>query len=293
LRVDPDRFARDFDRLPFGYDHELSGLDLLSFDAIRALAERYDREYFVAGSAPTPGTPFYSVTQGRFAPGEALERLDTVPQRVLLKRPEMYDARYGALLRELFATIVALRGGLRGERVVRLASSILVSSAAAITPFHFDPEISFFFQIAGDKVYHLYTPSDLSEPELERFYTMGIVNIGQVDLAARDPRQEHVFALAAGKGMHQPQNCPHWVETRASRSISYVFSYETDAMRAAGRTRACNYYLRRMGGNPAPPGVRPDLDRWKAAAMRAFIPARKGVAGLLPAPVRERLRAVL
>jgi hypothetical protein len=165
LQVDPQIFARDFDRLPFGYEHDLSGLDLLGFASVRALAEKYDREYFVASGAPTPATKFYSVSQGAYSPLEALDRLDTVNQRVLLKRPEIYDDRFADLLQALFKQVVALRGGLRGERVVRLASSILVSSAAAITPFHFDPEISFFFQIEGEKIYHLYDPLVLTEPE--------------------------------------------------------------------------------------------------------------------------------
>ncbi len=273
--IDRDTFERDFDRLPFGYGHRLSGHELFTFGTLRELASKYDREFFVAASAAAPGSPFYSVPYGTLSPGEALDRLDSVASRVLLKRPELYDARYGELLDGLFAEVLALRGGLRGERVVRLASSILISSAHAITPFHFDPEISFFFQIEGEKVYHLYSPSVLGEGELERFYRMGIVNIGQVDLEGRDPASEHVFRLSAGLGMHQPQNCPHWVETRDTRTISYVFSFETDAMRARGRTRAFNYYARAAGLRPSPPGTHPAIDAGKAKVMEIATPLRK------------------
>lgn len=284
LHKDQRVFERDFDRLPFGYDHNLNGLDLLSFESVKALAQKYDREYFVSSGAPSPATPFYSVSHGRHSPIEALEQLDTQKQRVLLKQPEIYDSRFADLLHSLFKQVLDLRGGLRGERVVRLASSILVSSAHTITPFHFDPEISFFFQIDGEKIYHLYAPTVLAEPELERFYNMGIVNIGQVDLAGRDPASEHVFTLIGGKGMHQPQNCPHWVETRSSRSISYVFSFETDTMRARGRTRAFNHYLRALGGRPADPGTHPKLDYYKATAMQLFIPLRKRAAKMFRRP---------
>src|SRR5262249_10177785 len=155
-------------------------------------------------------------------------------------------ARFRELLDTLFRQVVDLRGGLRRERVVRLESGILISSAATTTPFHFDPEINFFSQIEGEKIYHAYAPSVLTEPELERFYIRGVVNIGQVQLNGRDPAREHVFTLGPGKGFHQPQNSPHWVETRESRSVSYAFVWESNATRARGRVRAFNYYLRKL-----------------------------------------------
>jgi hypothetical protein len=271
-----------FGHVPFGYDHNLSGHELFSFDTLTELARDYDRDYFLSGGAPTPGTRFYSVTMHGDTPYDAIGRLDAGNQRILLKRPENYDPRYRDLMHALFDQSIAIRGGLRkDEHVVRLDSSILISSAATITPFHFDPEISLFFQIEGDKVYHLYEPVVLSEPELENFYWMGIVNIGQVDLHGREARREHVFHLHPGMGMHQPQNSPHWVETGASRSISYVFSFETNVSRAMGRTRAFNHYMRRAGLTPAEPGLHPAADSMKASAMQALIPLRKGVARML------------
>ena len=163
------------DRVPFGYEHNLSGLDLFAFDALESLAAKYDRDYFVAAGAPTPGTQFYSVRYGEQTPAQAIQRLEAGNQRILLKRPgAVRPPRVRrADARALFEQVLEMRGGLQhGERVVRLDSSILVSSSETITPFHFDPEVSFFFQIEGRKVYHLYAPSALSESELERFYWM-------------------------------------------------------------------------------------------------------------------------
>ena len=100
---------------------------------------------------------------------------------------------------------------------------------------------------------------------------------GQIDLAGRDPDKEHVFELRAGAGMHQPQNSPHWVQTGATRSISYVFSFETNRSRALGRTRAFNYYQRKSGFAPAPVGRSPRLDAAKSAFMRLAIPARQAL----------------
>jgi hypothetical protein len=211
---------------------------------------------------------------------EAMRRIDSSAVRVLLKRPENHDVRFRRLLDSLFEQVVALRGGLQGERVARLESAVFVTSASSITPCHFDPEIAFFAQIEGHKNYHVYSPASMSDVELENFYRRGLVSIAQVDLPTRDPKYERFYPLKPGEGHHQPQNSPHWVETGAERSISYSFVFETDVSRARNRTRACNYFLRRTGINPAPPGARPPADAAKAAAMRVMFPIRRRLSNL-------------
>jgi hypothetical protein len=280
LNFNLETFRDSLDREPFGFTHNLSELDLFEPDSLRGLAEKYadhPDDYFAAASAPAPGAEFYSVPYADFSPREALDRLDSGDYRVLLKRPENHDPRFRELLDTLFRQVMDLRGGLGGQRVVRLQSTVLISSAATITPFHFDPEVNFFAQIEGAKIYHVFSPSVLTEAELERFYIRGVVNIGQVGLKGRDPAREHVFTLGPGKGLHHPQNAPHWVETGKSRSVSYGFVFETEGTRAQGRVRAFNYYLRKLRLNPARPGDRTSVDGLKAATMRAAIPVRKAV----------------
>ena len=279
LRADPEMFARCLDCIPFGFQHALSTLEHFSDASLLSLAEKYDGgDYFVAAGAPSPDTGFYAVPHGTQTPREALQNLESGNYRVLMKRPERHDRRFRDLLDALFGDVLAMRRELESERIVRLDSSILVSASAAITPFHFDPEISFFFQIEGEKTYHLYEPGVMSEAELERFYVKGIVNIGEAALADRPRAAEHIFALGPGKGLHQPKNAPHWVETHASRSVSYAFSFETERTRALGRTRSFNRYLRAMGASPALPGTHPTRDALKATAMQLVTPLRKGLA---------------
>src|ERR1043166_3074928 len=278
LNLDPAAFRDSFDREPFGYTHNLNELEIFASDSLRNLVEKYSshsHDQYVAGGAVAPSHEFYSVQHPSYTTLEAFDRLDESNSRILLKRPERYDARFRELLDKLFRQVIDLRGGLGSEQLLRLESAVLISSAATITPFHFDPEINFFAQIEGNKTYHVYSPSTLSEAELERFYIRGVVNIGQVGLDGRDPAHEHVFCLQPGKGLHQPQNAPHWVETCASRSVSYAFVFETDASRARGRVRAFNYYLRKLWLNPARPGAHPSLDKLKASTMQAMIPLRQ------------------
>jgi len=283
LYIESNGFPARFDREPFGFSHNLHTLDLFRFDSLVGLAARYataPRDYFVAAAAASAATEFTAVPHSQWTVEEAMQRVDSAAVRVLLKRPENHDARFRQLLDSLFEQVMKLRGGLKGERIVRLESAVFVTSAASITPCHFDPEIAFFAQIEGRKNYHVYSPSSMSEAELESFYRKGIVSIAEVDLPSRDPKFEHVYPLEAGDGHHQPQNCPHWVETGADRSISYSFVFETDATRARNRTRACNHFLRRAGVTPAAPGVSPARDAAKAAAMRVMFPIRRRVDNL-------------
>jgi hypothetical protein len=275
LRFDEARFKRSFDREPFPFQHELSGLDLFRPDALQQLAEKMGktpRDYFVAGSAAAPGTKFYDVPSGGLTPAQALEGLDERRCRILLKRPENHERGFRELLEMLFQQVMQLRGGLRDENLVRLESAVLISSGSTTTPIHFDPEIGFFSQIEGEKFYHVYPPACAAETELERFYLRGKVDIGNVDLNKLDRNQEYIYALRPGFGFHQPQNAPHWVQTGEKRSVSYTFVFETDMSRARGRTRAFNYLLRKAGVTPSTLGKNPGLDAGKAAAFRAAKP---------------------
>lgn len=280
LTIDPVGYRYAFDTTPFAFRHGLHRLPMFQPDALARLAERYadkPHDCFVAASAATPGTKLYDVKHSMFKPHEALGHLGDTPVRVLLKRLENHDPEFRDLLHSLFDRLTELRGGLQGEKVVRLESSVFISSAASTTPFHFDPEINHFFQIEGPKDYHVFAPSAVDEAELERFYVKGVVDIGQLDLASCDPRQEHVFNLEPGSAFHQPQNAPHWVQTGMVRSVSYAFVFETDASRARSQARSANHYLRKLGMKPQQPGQNPSSDHAKVTVMQVVTPVRRSV----------------
>ncbi len=151
-----------FDRTPLGFEHDLHQLQQFQPDSLESLARLYEGhkdDYFVAASAPTPDTGFYTVPTLAETPAAALARLGNVPTRVLLKRPENHDPRFRTLLDALYDQVRTCLPALRNAPVARLESAILITSTAATTPFHFDPEVGFFSQIEGRKTYHLYAPT--------------------------------------------------------------------------------------------------------------------------------------
>lgn len=273
-------FQKLYDFEPFALIHNLGSLDLFAPDSLAALADKFanaPRDFFIATSAPTPGTDFYSVPRVGRTPRQALEEIDKINCRVLLKRPEKYDPRFRELLNSLFQQILELRGDLRRERIERLEGAVIVSSGATTTPIHFDPVVGFFAQIKGEKFYHVYPPASVLESELERFYIRGRYDIGKVNFANLDASCDHLFRLEPGKGLHQPHNAPHWVQTGASRSVSYTFVYQTGSSQALARTRAFNHCLRELGMAPSRPGAHRGADAAKALTMRAAVPLQLAV----------------
>jgi hypothetical protein len=288
---DSSTFQELYDCQPFALTHNLSSLDLFSPDSLAALADKFanaPRDFFIAASAPTPGTDFYSVPRVGRTPREAIEAITQINCRVLLKRPEKYDPRFRELLNTLFEQILHLRGELRRERFERLEGAVLVSSGATTTPIHFDPVVGFFAQIAGEKYYHVYPPASVLERDLERFYIRGRYDIGNVTFAGLDGSLDHVFRLGPGKGLHQPCNAPHWVQTGASTSISYTLVYQTGSSQALARTRAFNHCLRELGISPSHPGIHRSTDTAKAVTMRAAVPLQ--LAGRLIRKLRRGVR---
>jgi hypothetical protein len=284
LDIDPEIYSANYNKIPFGFTHNLHHLEIFQFDAICDLAARYatasENDYFVAGSAIAADSAFFAAEHIKLRPREAIEHLNDKPTRILLKRLENHDPKFRELLETIVKQLRTLPGGLGNQAIKRVQSSLFITSAAATTALHFDPEVAFFTQIEGDKEYHAFPPAQVAEAELEEFYSRGRVSIGQLDMATLNPAEEHLFELKAGHGFHQPQNSPHWVQTRATRSISYSLVFETTADKALGLTRAFNHFERKLGMNPAVPGAKPKLDSFKSEVIVPVRFARKVVSKL-------------
>lgn len=277
LSVDQAAFSERFNLVPQALEHGLHQHPAFALDKVRELVDGWpDRDFFVACGAPEAGTAFYATPRAPLTPAAAFEAIDRGSHRILLKRLEQHDPGFRELLRLLLDEVLALRPELRREKILRLESFLFISSASTITPFHFDPEIGFFFQVFGNKSYHIYSPDVLSEHELEKYYLRGEIDIGQVDLESRKACREFLFDLVPGRGMQQPANAPHWVETSGTLSISYSFALETERTRAMGRTRAFNGLCRRFSMAPTPPGRQPAVDLAKANCMRLVRPLISG-----------------
>src|SRR5262249_34507100 len=164
MEVSPQLLRESFNREPFGFAHNLSSLDLFDLRSLRRLAEKYrdhPSSYMVASGASAAADKFRAVRQTTLELPAALDRIEQESVRVLLKHPENFDPQFRRLMDELVGQVTDALELYKDDRIERLTSSIFVTSTSTLTPFHFDPSAVFFFQIKGEKVYHLYSPSVL------------------------------------------------------------------------------------------------------------------------------------
>jgi hypothetical protein len=104
-----------------------------------------------------------------------------------------------------------------------------------------------------------------TEQELETFWSKDN-NAGKYKPEFQD--RAYVFEMRPGTGVHIPVNSPHWLKTYNEVSISFSISYQYKDTRRKHVYQA-NYYLRKMGLNPTPPGKSALLDNTKRAAVAA------------------------
>ncbi len=86
-----------------------------------------------------------------------------------------------------------------------------------------------------------------------------------------------MFELSPGEALHIPVTCPHWVKNGSAPSVSLSINYELPASTGASVYRA-NYFIRKLGMSPAPPGESPAKDMLKHAFVATtFSPVRGAV----------------
>jgi hypothetical protein len=141
-----------------------------------------------------------------------------------------------------------------------------------------DRECNFLLQVSGTKTVHVFDRDDrevLPDEEIERFWA--------VDNNAPVFRPEYQdraisYKMTPGTGVHIPVNFPHWVQNNDNISVSLSVNFQfLDSMRA--NIYRSNYYLRKLGVRPSPPGLHSTRDATKSFAMSCALAARRLVRG--------------
>ena len=192
---------------------------------------------------------------------------------IIIRHAEL-DPRYRVLLERGMAEIKEASGDRWPRAIRRKHAIIFVTSPRRISTYHIDRECNFILQIRGEKLIYIFDQNDrevLPEEELERFWT---VDNNAATYKAQYQDRCQVFRLRPGDGVHVPVNAPHWVQNCDDISITLSLNFQFSDMERANKYRA-NYYIRRLGITPAPPGEHPLRDRVKATVIRVAAIARK------------------
>ncbi len=276
VTADAATFREHFDRKPFCLEHGWSGHPLFHLPRLLELAEALQRDphcvAFDAGDIRVEQKWNHGV-KSSYTLRQAMENIERAGAWIILKHSETVP-EYREVMEEILCDIEDLSGTDLRQSIKNAEAQIMITSPGRVTPYHFDNECNVLLQLTGEKDLCVFDQTDrevLTEMELERFWA-GDWNAGEYK--ARCQERAQVFRLAPGKAVHIPVNAPHWVKNQANVSVSLSVNFEWRDESLFNVYRA-NYFLRRLGFQPKPPGASKIRDRFKSTIMAvAFVPAR-------------------
>jgi hypothetical protein len=268
---DPALFRANFDARTYAFKHCLAGHPLFAHTKLLEVAQAMAKDprdvHFDVGDVGI-GQRWADVPPTKMSLPELLERIETAGAWVVLRRAELFP-EYAELLNRCMAEIGALSGR-NLDRLMKLRNAIIfMNSPRRVSSYHIDRECNWLLQISGRKTIHVFDKSDrevIPEEEIERFWTV------DNNAAVYKPQYEGratVFEMGPGDGVHIPVGSPHWVQNgdEVSVSLSINFHYKE---RLKGDIYRANYFLRRMGITPNPPGSSRFGDWTKRVIYRPF-----------------------
>lgn len=269
-------FRENFDRKPFLLEHGLTETHpLFGLPRLHRLAH-FLREndcgiVWDAGEVEI-GQRWNEIPKSGKSLDEALEHIDRAGAWIVLKQVER-DPEYRELLENFMAEVSELTGRDVKREQKQMDAIIFITSPRRITTYHIDRQCNFLLQVSGKKQINVFDREDrqvLPEQEIEAFWS--------VDNNAARYRPEYQsramqLELQPGNGVHIPVNCPHWLQNGSDVSISFSVSYQFKDTRRKYLYQS-NYYLRKLGLNPAPPGQSKFNDRLKCRIMQAAVSTR-------------------
>jgi hypothetical protein len=262
-----DSFRTRLNRASFTFAHHLGDHPLLQLPRLSQLATLIARDpkhfYHMAGdvrmelgwAGSRPAMPL----------AECVLRIADLNSWVILKHCEQ-DPEYLELMGQCMDEFAEASGWDIARETAVWELQVMITSPHQLTPYHIDNECNFLFQIAGDKTISIFDQTDrgiLTEQELERFWAN---DQNAAKLKPGSQERAKTYQLASGMAVHLPVNAPHWVKNGANVSISVSINCELVHDRAA-RVFQANYYIRKLGLTPLPPGASALRDNLKYAAL--------------------------
>jgi hypothetical protein len=269
-------FREDFDEKPFEFTHCFTAdHPLFQLSRIRQLIDNPVTRaaiYYDAGDIGI-GQRWETVPERKQTLEETFERVDNAGAWLMMRHVHT-DPDYNDLLEQCLREVQMLSGRQIDQDKKSQEAIIFLTSPNRVTSYHIDRECNFLMQVSGEKQISVFDRNDrdvVPETELETFWSKDN-NAGVYKPQYQD--RAYVFQMKPGTGVHIPVNSPHWLKTGNNISISLSISYQYKDWNRKYVFQA-NYYLRRMGLNPTPPGKSVLLDNTKRIVMRAGLTGKK------------------
>lgn len=276
FNIPPAEFRQHFNRSPFTFEHSLAGRPAFSMERLENLLEMTvphpELLYWDAGEKRVDQR--WNDKPGRdFSVQEAFRRIRENGAWIILFSAER-DPEIAQILEESMLQVQTLTGYNLFDDVKIRNAYIFITSPHRVTTYHIDFQCGFLLQLHGEKTIHVFDQTDrdlLTEEELERFWTK------DTNAAVYKPELQNratTVLLKPGIGVHVPVNAPHWLQNGEDISVSLSLNFQFKNPKLANIYRT-NYYLRKLGLNPTPPGRSWILDRAKGYGMNIPVEGAK------------------
>ena len=244
--------------------HRLGGHPLLEWESLLELGRRLEPigQFRTHTSQATAGTPFNDaprVYRNRRSAVDTIQDLGQADAWMSLLNVQT-DSIYRTLVDEVLDSLKLHIDRVDPGMCYR-AGWIFMASPGTVTPFHFDVEHNFIFQLRGRKTLYVWDPDDTeaaSEHARDMFHACHdrSLLVWREELKAR----AHVFQLEPGLAAYMPCTSPHLVENGDEPSLTMSFTYYTNSTRRARALHKVHARLRSWGINPTPVGSNPLAD---------------------------------
>lgn len=260
---------QNVNRAPFKFHHQLQNHPLFEISHLAKMAEIAMRRR-KPGELSIPNDEELNKLPIEKRLAQAITRIESGSYWLKLSALQDLHPDYKDLLQEMLKEIEERTGEPLRETVTWAGLTVFMASASLITPYHFDHDTNFLFQITGEKDVYLFDQNDrtvLTEGEIEKFYR-GYAMAGKYREEFANKGQ--IFHLTPGTAVHHPPLAPHMVINGKNVSISLSMFYTEPNLDRRAKVYQANYCLRHFGVRPRPPGESALSDRIKSMTMGAF-----------------------
>lgn len=266
------KVTEKFNLSSFQFTHNLAGHPLFEIPRLVELADfllqQKGRSIHFRGS-DRPVDDFDDAQSKNKQREKLLEELADIKnsQSWLLLFSVQRKPEYQVLLDQIIEELEQLTGQDLRSQITWLDAYIFVASPQGITPYHIDHEATFLFQIEGDRTSNLFDARDrsiLKETEIEEYY-LGEFKAAQYQ--AEYQAKSSVYQLTPGTGVHHPSLAPHWYQNGEQHSVALGIHFCLKDRDRKSKVYQFNYFLRRLGFSPTPPGKSRIKDRLKSLAL--------------------------
>lgn len=267
----PGSFNGCFNRFPFTFSHTLAGHPLFELSNLAEISEmilasgqpeKFDCSHNSGVSAGSKFEELHSKDQV----AEAILQLRESNSWIKLSTLNEVIPEFDCLAKQIILELEEFTGIALHKEITWCGATIFLGSPNTVVPYHLDHEANFLFQIHGTKQVNLFDQEDrsiLTEEELEICY------IGDKQLNYKDDHQEKasVYCLTPGTGVHHPICAPHWVKNGDDINVMLSLNFQMRSFNLRSRIYQANYYLRKLGLEPTPPGKSIWKDNLKGLIM--------------------------